>query len=48
MREPHFIRDYRRVVVNFIATHPLDEAMALAVGGGDYDANGKLECDLLA
>ena len=48
MREPHFIRDYRRVVVNYIATHPLDEAMALAVGGGDYDANGKLECDLLA
>ena len=47
MREPHFIRDYRRVVANFITTHPLDEAMALAVGGGDYDANGKLECDLL-
>jgi ubiquinone/menaquinone biosynthesis C-methylase UbiE len=25
----------------------LDQAMALAVGGGDYDINGKLECDAL-
>ncbi len=47
MREPHFIRDYRRVVANFIAEHPLDQAMALAVGGRDYDVNCKLECDLL-
>src|SRR5579872_7228193 len=27
--------------------HPLDAAMALAVGGGGYDANGKLECEAL-
>jgi ubiquinone/menaquinone biosynthesis C-methylase UbiE len=48
MREPHFIRDYRRVVSNLVVTHPLDDAMALAVGGGDYEAMGKLECELLA
>lgn len=46
MRDPHFIRDYCRVVAKFVAEHPLDEAMALAVGG-DYELNGKRECDLL-
>ena len=46
--DPHFVRDYRRVVANFVATRPLDEAMDLAVGGGGYDANGKIECEALA
>jgi len=48
MRQPHFVRDYRRVTANFIAAHPLDKAMSLAVGGGDYDAFGAIEADLLA
>jgi ubiquinone/menaquinone biosynthesis C-methylase UbiE len=46
-RQPHFVRDYRRAVTNFLKMHPLDEAMALAVGGGGYDANGKIECEAL-
>jgi ubiquinone/menaquinone biosynthesis C-methylase UbiE len=46
-RQPHFVRDYRRVVANYLAVHPQDKAMALAVGGGDYEINGKLECDAL-
>jgi ubiquinone/menaquinone biosynthesis C-methylase UbiE len=46
-RQPHFVRDYRRVVANYLAVHPLDKAMALAVGGGDYEINGRLECDAL-
>jgi SAM-dependent methyltransferase len=45
--DPHFVRDYRRVVVNLLTLHPIDKAMALAVGGGDYDVNGALECDAL-
>jgi ubiquinone/menaquinone biosynthesis C-methylase UbiE len=46
--EPHFIRDYRRVVAKFLASHPLDEAMALAVGGGDYRRAGEVEGEVLA
>lgn len=45
--QPHFVRDYRRVVANFLKAYPLDEAMALAVGGGSYDDNGRIECDSL-
>ncbi len=45
--EPHFVRDYRRVVANFMAAHPLDKAMELSVGGGDYEGNGKIECAAL-
>ena len=45
--QPHFVRDYRRVVANYLAAHPLDKAMELAVGGGDYEINGRLECDIL-
>lgn len=45
--QPHFVRDYRRAVANFLKAYPLDEAMALAVGGGGYDENGKIECEAL-
>jgi ubiquinone/menaquinone biosynthesis C-methylase UbiE len=45
--QAHFVRDYRRVVAQFIKAYPLDEAMARAVGGGGYDDNGKIECDAL-
>lgn len=37
---PHFVREYRALVKSLIETHPLDEAMSLAVGGGDYDRVG--------
>jgi ubiquinone/menaquinone biosynthesis C-methylase UbiE len=46
-RQPHFVRDYRRVVASFLKAYPLDDAMARAVGGGGYDDNGKIECDAL-
>jgi hypothetical protein len=39
---------YRRAVAKFLASHPLDEAMALAVGGGDYRRTGKVESEVLA
>jgi SAM-dependent methyltransferase len=47
MTQPHFVRDYRRVVGKLIATHPIDEAMALAVGGGDYENVGIGELEIL-
>lgn len=45
--QPHFVRDYRRLVAELAENRPLDEAMALAVGGGDYEAIGAAEADLL-
>jgi ubiquinone/menaquinone biosynthesis C-methylase UbiE len=45
--QPHFVRDYRRLVAHLAAKRPLDEAMALAVGGGDYEAIGTAEAELL-
>jgi ubiquinone/menaquinone biosynthesis C-methylase UbiE len=45
--QPHFIRDYRRVAADYMAKYSLDDAMALAVGGGGYDDNGKIECQAL-
>jgi ubiquinone/menaquinone biosynthesis C-methylase UbiE len=45
--QPHYVRDYRRVVAQFLKTFPIDEAMARSVGGGGYDDNGKIECDAL-
>ena len=38
----HFVEDYERYVSDLIATHPLDEAMALAVGG-NYELFGQIE-----
>jgi ubiquinone/menaquinone biosynthesis C-methylase UbiE len=44
--EPHFVSEYTRHVRNLMASHPLDEAMSLAVGGR-YDEIGKWEVNLL-
>ena len=46
MAKFHFIEDYERHVANLIATHPIDEAMSLAVGGS-YELVGGIEHDLL-
>jgi SAM-dependent methyltransferase len=42
----HFLRDYRRLVRQLLEEHPLDKAMALAVGGS-YEALGEVEKQLL-
>ncbi|HEX5862663.1 MAG TPA: methyltransferase domain-containing protein [Casimicrobiaceae bacterium] len=42
----HFLRDYRRLVRNLIAEHPLPKAMSIAVGGS-YEALGEVEKQLL-
>ena len=42
----HFLRDYRRLVRNLLAEHPLQRAMSLAVGGS-YEALGEVEKQLL-
>src|SRR5215470_11830935 len=39
---PHFVREYRTLVKSLIEEYPLDEAMSLAVGGGDYDRIGMI------
>jgi len=39
---PHFVREYRALVKSLIEKYPLDEAMSLAVGGGDYDRIGMI------
>lgn len=44
--EPHYVRDYARLVRGLLAEHPRGEAMALAVGGR-YDDIGRVEADLL-
>lgn len=46
MAQFHFVEDYEKHVQNLIAAHPIDEAMALAVGG-DYDGVGKIETAIL-
>jgi ubiquinone/menaquinone biosynthesis C-methylase UbiE len=52
MSQPHFVRDHRRAVANFVATNSLDRAMARSVGGGDgnrvdFEATGKRELEIL-
>jgi SAM-dependent methyltransferase len=47
MAQFHFVEDYEKLIKRMIATHPIDEAMALAVGGGPYDIIGGLEADIL-
>jgi ubiquinone/menaquinone biosynthesis C-methylase UbiE len=42
----HFVEDYERHVAHLLATHPVDEAMSLAVGGS-YEYIGAIERDLL-
>lgn len=46
MAQFHFVEDYQRHVAALLAAHPLDEAMALAVGGG-FDRFGQIEMALL-
>ena len=44
---PHFVSDYTAYVRWLIETHPLDAAMAFAVGGGDFDQTGRLMVGVL-
>lgn len=46
MAQFHFVEDYEKHVAALVAAHPIDEAMALAVGG-DYDGVGKIETAIL-
>jgi 2-polyprenyl-3-methyl-5-hydroxy-6-metoxy-1,4-benzoquinol methylase len=48
MAQFHFVEDYEKLIAHMIATHPIDEAMALAVGGGPYEIFGQMEADILA
>jgi SAM-dependent methyltransferase len=45
-RRKHFVRDYQAHVRHLIASHPIDEAMSLAVGG-KYDEVGCTEVEIL-
>lgn len=40
--KPHFSSDYRRLVQNLIAAHPIDQAMESAVGGSYKEAGENL------
>jgi len=44
---PHFVNEYTALVKSLIEKHPLDEAMSLAVGGGDYDDIGMLLTEIV-
>src|ERR1700751_3526149 len=44
---PHFVREYRTLVKSLSEKHSLDEAMSLAVGGGDYDGIGILLTEIV-
>ncbi len=46
MAQFHFVEDYEKLVDQLVAQHPMDEAMALAVGGG-YEHFGEVELDIL-
>jgi ubiquinone/menaquinone biosynthesis C-methylase UbiE len=43
----HFLRDYDRLVTGLLAIHRLDKAMAIAVGGGDFEKIGATQRALL-
>lgn len=44
MTQFHFVKDYERLVTNLLAAFPIDEAMNLAVGGGDV---GPIQVEIL-
>ncbi|RVU21487.1 class I SAM-dependent methyltransferase [Methylobacterium oryzihabitans] len=44
--KPHFVVDYQRAVAALLRSHPVDEAMSLAVGGG-YEHVGRVETAIL-
>lgn len=46
MPQFHFVADYEKLVAELMATLPLDEAMARAVGG-DYERTGQIQCAAL-
>ena len=46
MSAPHFVQSYERLVDELLKQHPLDEAMARAVGGG-YEHGGAIEADIM-
>ncbi|WP_306602704.1 rhamnan synthesis F family protein [Azonexus sp.] len=46
MAQFHFVEDYERLVAQLVATYPVDEAMAIAVGG-DYELFGRIQAELL-
>jgi SAM-dependent methyltransferase len=43
---PHFVTEYTRLVRQLIASHPMDEAMSLAVGG-DFDRIGAIAAEIV-
>ena len=42
----HFVEDYELLVAKLIETHPIDEAMSIAVGG-HYVPMGEIEADVM-
>ncbi|MFM0505672.1 class I SAM-dependent methyltransferase [Paraburkholderia caffeinilytica] len=46
MAQFHFVEDYEKHVADLVANHPLDKAMALAVGGR-YEETGALQLAVL-
>jgi SAM-dependent methyltransferase len=44
--QPHYVRNYERMVTRLLAHYPLEEAMSRAVGG-DYDRGGVVQADIL-
>lgn len=46
MAQFHFVEDYERLVAKLIETHPIDEAMSMAVGG-QYVPMGEIEADVM-
>ncbi len=46
MADFHFVADYEALVAKLVATLPLDEAMAVAVGG-DFERTGKTEAAIV-
>ena len=46
MAQFHFVEDYERLVNRLIAENPIDDAMAMAVGGA-FEAIGRIEVDVL-
>ena len=44
---PYFVRDYRALAADMLATKTRDEAMGLIVGGGDYETMGAIQAGML-
>jgi len=47
MAQFHFVEDYENLIHRLVAAHPIDEAMALAVGGGDFAIFGLMEAEIV-